>query len=354
LKDELHTKADAPRAGHPPVRDPEAADRAPLRAARFDAAQMADHARRLAAGHVPAPGDGAERLLARLAGNETAISAACAALTRAGEGHTLPAAERLLGAYRRVQHQIRQVRRQLPPACSRALPHIAAPNDMAGQPRAYALALELVMHGDGQLDQHTLARFIAAYQESAPLTLGELRALPAVLRLALIDNLRRLAVRLAAGLQQRTQAGEWAARLFETAERRPGDLLLLAADMARTVQPLAPAFVAELARRLAGQGPVLAQVLQWIGARLADDGLTIDEQIERDTVDSALDADSLANSLASFEVVERIDWPAFVETGSVVEALLRRDPAGVHAHGRRHARALPPRGRTAGARIRPA
>jgi cyclic beta-1,2-glucan synthetase len=331
LKDELHTKADAPRAGHPPVRDSDAADRAPLRAARFDAAQMAEHARRLATGHVPAPGDGAELLLARLAGNETAVTAACAALTRAGEGHTLPAAERLLAAYRRVKCQIHQVRRELPPACSRALPRLGAPKEMAGQTRAYALALELVMHGDGLLEQDILARFIAAYQESAPLALGELRALPAMLRLALIDNLRRLAVRLDASVQQRALAGEWAARLFETAERRPGDLLLLVADMARAVQPLTPAFVAELARRLAGQGPVLAQVLQWIGARLADDGFTIEAFAERDTADCALDADSLAHSLASFEVVARIDWPAFVETASAVERLLRRDPAGVYA-----------------------
>ena len=41
LNDELHTKADAPRAGHqPPVRDAKAADGAPLRAERFDAARM--------------------------------------------------------------------------------------------------------------------------------------------------------------------------------------------------------------------------------------------------------------------------------------------------------------------------
>jgi hypothetical protein len=62
LNDELHTKADAPHAGHAPVRAASAADGAPLRAASFDAAQMAGHGRRLATVHALAPHEGPGRL----------------------------------------------------------------------------------------------------------------------------------------------------------------------------------------------------------------------------------------------------------------------------------------------------
>jgi cellobiose phosphorylase len=332
LTDELHTKADAPRAGHSPVRDAGAADRMPLRGERFDAARMADHGRRLAARHVLAAGDGAGHLLARLAENDRAITAACAALTQAAHaGRTLPAAEQLLDHYHLIGRHIRSVRRHLPPAYSRALPCLATPKEAAGQPRVHALALALVTHGDGLLDEGSLASFIAVCQQGAPLTLGELWAVPIMLRLALVENLRRLAVRLDARVAQQALAIEWAARMAEAAERRPGDLILLAADMARANQPLQPAFVAELARRLAGRGEALSQVLGWIGTRLADDGLTVEALAASDSEDSALDAVSVTNSLASLRLVERIDWHAFVETASAVEGVLRRDPAGVYA-----------------------
>ncbi|MFC5480522.1 GH36-type glycosyl hydrolase domain-containing protein [Massilia suwonensis] len=315
MNEELHTQAGAP-----------------LRARRVDAARMAEHARALAARHALALDDGDERLLARLAQNADAIAAACAALTQAARaGRVPPAAERLLDAWRALGQHILRVRRDLPPAESRALPRLAAAGEAAGQPRIYALALDLVTHGDGRLDEDSLARFVEHYQHGAQLSLGELRALPAMLRLALIENLRRLAVRLEAAVGQRALAGEWTARLLETAERRPGDLLLQVADMARSVQPLSPAFVAELAQRLEGQGGVLAQVLQWVDARLADDGLAIDTLAARDREDSTLDAQSLDNSLASLDLIERIDWLAFAERAGAVEQLLRRDPAGLHA-----------------------
>jgi len=54
------------------------------------------------------------------------------------------------------------------------------------------------VNGDGRIDTESLARFVAAYQRSTALTLGELWAIPIMLRLALIENLRRVAARLAA------------------------------------------------------------------------------------------------------------------------------------------------------------
>ena len=324
MNDELHTKADAPRAGHAPDRDASAAVGAPLRAAPFDIAQMADHGRRLATAHALAPQEGPGRLRARLMENAAAIDAACSALARGGE--TPAAADLLLEHYHLVVEAIHSARLHLP----HRLPLLAAPADAAGTPRVYELALTLVTHGDSLVEEDSLARFIAAYQESAPLTLGELESIPVMLRLALLENLRRLAVRLDERVLQHALADAWATRLLETAARRPGDMVLLMADMART-QALVPAFVAALVQRLQGQGASLEQVLEWIGTRLADSGLTLDVLVRRDAEEATLDASSLANSLASLRLLARIDWQGFVETASVVEQRLRRDPAGVYA-----------------------
>ena len=305
------------------------ADEAPLRAERLDAARMAQHAHTLAGRPGVPQEDASDTLLPRLADNAAVIGAACAALTAAGNADpALPAAELLLDHYHLIDEHVRSARQHLPPAYSRALARLGGP----GQPRIYALCQAFVAHTDSLLDEAALARFVGAWQESAVLTLGELRAIPIMLRLSLIENLRRLGARLVDTRRQRQLAAEWAARMLDSAERRPGDLILLVADMARAVQPLGAAFVAGLAQRLQGRGAALAQVLEWVGARLADSGLTLDTLAARDSEAQALDAASLANCLASLRTIDRIDWRAFVEAASVVEQALRRDPAGVYPH----------------------
>ncbi|PPJ44728.1 hypothetical protein C0075_24870, partial [Rhizobium sp. KAs_5_22] len=89
--------------------------------------------------------------------------------------------------------QIRTARRHLPKGYSRQLPCLSQ-GASVGLPRVYDLSLEAIAHGDGRVDGETLGRFAAAYQSVAPLKLGELWAIPIMLRLALIENLRRMAV----------------------------------------------------------------------------------------------------------------------------------------------------------------
>jgi len=329
LNEEPHLSPGARRVGHQPVRAPGAADEAPLRAEPFSAAQMAVHGRQLAARHELVRDALPERLLARLAVNAELIHHACASLMRAaGAGQQLtPAAECLLDHFRLIDEHIRIARHDLSPGESRALPRLAN-----GTARIYQLALEAVSHGDGRIERESLARFLAGYQEGAPLTLAELRAIPVMLRLALIENLRRLGARLDRQRVQRALARNWAGRMIETAEQRPGDLVLLMADMARAVQPMDACFVAELARTLEGQGGALTQVLQWLGTRLADEESSVEAAVQADSAGRAADQVSIGNSIASLRLLAAIDWRDFLETMSAVEQALRLDPCG--AYGR--------------------
>ena len=59
-----------------------------------------------------------------------------------------------------------------------------------------------------------------------------------MLRLALIENLRRVAARVAAEPRERDRAGHWADRMLEVAERDPKSLILVVADMARSEPPM--------------------------------------------------------------------------------------------------------------------
>src|SRR5208337_3244491 len=119
---------------------------------------------------------------------------------------------------------------------SKQLPRLIT-GPAAGYPRVYDIALELISHIDGKIDEDNLRSFVSAYQTIVPLKLGELWAIPIMLRLALIENLRRVAARIAAGRRDRDLADDWAERMVHVVEQNPTDLILVMADMARANPP---------------------------------------------------------------------------------------------------------------------
>ncbi len=305
---------------------------APLRSALFSAAQMAAHGRALAGIHKLSESGAPDRLLSRLSSNGALIGSTCATLAQAlKDGRQItPASEWLLDNLYLIEEQVRIARRHLPKHYSRELPRLANP-DCAERPRVYQIALEIIAHGDGRVDPDSLAGFVAAYQEHGELRLGELWAIPIMLRLALIENLRRVAAQVAANRLQRDRAGSWADQMIATAERAPSELILLVADMVRAKTVLSCTFVAELTRRLQGRSPALTMALSWLSTKLAETGLTIDQQVQAEVGQQAADQLSISNSIASLRFLGTMDWQQFVETMSGVEQTLRQDPCALYA-----------------------
>ncbi len=306
-------------------------DQTPLRAELFSADQMEQHGRTLARAHTLSRSAPQNRLLQRLDANEQVLTDACQLLTTAVRSRLriAPAGEWLLDNFYLIEEQIRTARRHLPKGYSRGLPRLALGPSRA-LPRVYDIALEAISHGDGRVDAATLSRFVAAYQSVAPLTLGELWAIPIMLRLALIENLRRVSARITAARHHSSQAQRWADQMTEVAENDPKSLILVIADMARSEPPLTGSFVAELARRLQGHGLALALPLTWIEQRLAESSLTIEQMVLSETQQQAADQVSISNSIGSLRFLGAMDWRVFVESLSFVEQTLRQDPAAVY------------------------
>jgi len=303
----------------------------PLRAELLSRDQMRQHGRVLAASHTLTQKRAPERLLARLTENEGVLVETCGLLTSAVKANRriAPAGEWLLDNLYLIKEQIRTAKKHLPKGYSRELPRLGS-GPSAGLPRVYDIALETISHGDGRVDQGSLGSFIAAYQQVTALKLGELWAIPIMLRLALIENLRRVAARLAADRLDRNLADAWADQMTAIVEKDPKSLIMVIADMARSHPPLSRSFVAELARRLQGQGPALALPLTWIEQWLFESGQTIEQLVQSETQQQAADQVSISNSIGSLRLLGAIDWQEFVELRSFVEQILREDPSGVY------------------------
>ena len=303
-----------------------------LRAELFSAEQMANHGAQLAREHRLSSRSAAHSLLARLGDNEALLVHSCETLTTATltSRRVMPAAEWLLDNFYLIEEQIRIAQKHLPKSYSRELPRLAN-GPSAGLPRIYDIALEIIAHGDGRCDSEILHRFVEAYQTVTPLTLGELWAIPIMLRLALIENLRRVASRVMAKWNDRRLADDWADRMTEAAECDPKNIVLSVADMARSKPPMTSSFVAELVRRLQGQSSALALPLTWIEQHLAEAGHTIEHMVQMDAQQQAADQVSIGNSIGSLRLLSATDWREFVESLSIVEQVLRADPPAVYA-----------------------
>jgi len=311
---------------------PYAAGEDPLRAELLNAEQMEERGRELSREHEARTSRRtANPLLQRLGQNADVIRGCCRLLAQAikDKHKVTPAGEWLLDNLYLIDEQIRTARRHLPRRYSWQLP-LLDKGPSAGLPRVYDIALKAISHGDGRFDEESLRRFVAAYQEAVSLTLGELWAIPIVLRLALVENLRRVAYSVRSDRIDRNVAIRWADSLIEVSRSDPTSLILVAADMARERPSLSSSFVSELERRLQPLGEALSLPLTWIDQRLAESGLSSIQLVQRAQHEQAADQVSVSNCIGSLRLLDALDWKSFVESVSTVESILRRDPSGVY------------------------
>ncbi|WP_416224001.1 GH36-type glycosyl hydrolase domain-containing protein [Thiohalophilus sp.] len=303
-----------------------------LRAELFSIEQLKRHAVTLAGQHVIDPRPGPDRLLPRLADNARVLLAAYDVVTAvATQGQRIvPAEAWLLDNFYLIEQQITLARRHLPRGYSRQLPRLAD-GPSAGFPRIYDLALELISHMDGRVDSDNATQFIAAYQTVEPLKLGELWAFPIMLQLALLENLRRVGVRIARRREERDAAITWADRMLEAAETEPKQLIQLLAEFAHADVPLTASFVEEFYDRLQAQGPAMAFVQTWVEHKLLEQGVTAAGLSEAAGRTAAANQISIANSISSLRFIGAMDWKQYVESLSVVEQILHEDPMAMYA-----------------------
>jgi len=302
----------------------------PLRSELFSIEQLSRHAKELAEYHQVVTRPGPNRLLARLGQNEDTLRAFNRSTLALHPGRRItPAGEWLLDNFYLIEEQIQMAKRHLPRGYSRELPRLLN-SPSAGLPRVYDIVLELISHEDAQIDAGSLSAFIAAYQTVDSLKLGELWAIPIMLRLGLIENLQRVATLLTIARADRDLAAVWIDRLQDMAEKDPSHLVIVVADMAKSDLPVSSSFVAEFSQRLSRQSPVLHLARSWLEQRLAEQGLTIEQLVQQESQNQAANRVSVSHSIASLRFLSAMDWKAFVESLSLVEETLRSDPASVY------------------------
>ncbi|MEP6920109.1 MAG: glucoamylase family protein [bacterium] len=313
-------------------KSPDRGEEQPIREELFSVERLEQYAHSLAAEHKTVKKKGRARLLPRLEDNGRKLVATYRILVEAlRNGRSIsPAAEWLVDNFHLVEEQLREIREDLPKSYYQELPKLAG-GPLQDHPRIYAVAVALIAHTDCRLDTNTLRRFIKSYQTVAPLKIGELWAVAITLRLALVENLRRLAVQIVNAREEREQADKFADKLLELALRQPAALVPLIADRLEKREKIPSAFVVQLTQRLREQDPAVMPIMEWLEKHLGRQGTSIEQVIHSEHQRQASTQVTVGNIITSMRLLSTLDWRDFFESVSLIDPLLGRDPVGAYS-----------------------
>jgi cyclic beta-1,2-glucan synthetase len=246
-----------------------------------------------------------------------------------------PETEWLLDNFHIIEESLREVRHDLPQGYYTKLPKLAS-GPLAGYPRVYALGLSLIAHTDSSLDEDHILRFVQAYQSVTPLTTGELWAIPIMLRLGLLENLRRLAQQILRAWEDREEAMELMAGLHRFVEEHLRSAQPLTDEKAWQLflqlpeLSLRDPFLVHLLQ-LVRDHPTLSKVgIEWLEQHLGRHGSDTDQVLRRESQRQAVNQVCVGNCVTSLRLLSALDWPMFFEKVSLVERVLRQDPAAIY------------------------
>lgn len=310
-----------------PRRERRAEARVP--AVKLSPTQILEHAQRHATEQqVELRPQHSAELLKRLKQSRQWVRQVCADLTSASrlEQKATPAADWILDNEYILEGNARDVLLNLPRRFYQQLPTLAS-DPYRGLPCIYGLAKDLVSHTELRLNRENILAFIDAHQSVRTLTIGELWAIPQMLRVALIESIQSLAVTALADLRERQLADFWANRLIAANRRDSNQLFAILAELAKAEPCPTPYFGAQLVGLLYDEAAALSPVQSWLERMLKNPlhDLNLREQ-NRQTREQL----SCGNAFTSLRQLALLDWREIFEHLSRVEQVLRRDPSGVY------------------------
>ena len=286
-----------------------------IREELFSVERLEAHGRSLAAAQTVASKQVRGHPLAgRLADNAAILLKSHGSIASVADqgGAITPAGLWLLDNYYLVERQIYDIRSNLPSGYYRQLPKLTN-GPFIGYPRVMGVAWAFVAHTDSRFDPEILCRYVRAYQEVQPLTIGELWAIATTLRILLIENLRRLAETIVSDRMFRHQADLLADRLLGSESPPPA----MPDEM-----PLRDAFAVQLVYRLRDQDPKITPALTWLDQRLAARGTTADIIVREELQRQGAASITVQNIITSMRLISDVDWTDLVERLSLVDDVL--------------------------------
>lgn len=242
---------------------------------------------------------------------------------------TTPAAEWLLDNFYIIEEQVKSLRRDLTKEVYAKLPVLDS-GHLKGYARIYSIALELLSHTDGRIDEKVLVNYIKAYQSNNVLTGRELWAFPIMLKLVLIEKTRYICEKIAKAQEQRRKVEEILKAFDENIENTT-QLITAIDNELKGKYEVNSAFIEYLAYKFRKMGRAYTHVLRYIDERLGESGTTVDDITQKEHNEQTASKASIGNCIMSLKFISTVNWVDIFEQLSKVEQILREDPSGFYS-----------------------
>ncbi|MEX0822734.1 MAG: glycosyltransferase 36, partial [Balneolaceae bacterium] len=253
------------------------------------------------------------------------------ALTAKKDRDISPAAEWLIDNYYIIQEQIVQIEQDFPIEYQRNIP-LLDNGEHQTLPRVFELVLNMFTHTDNLIDIETLTNYVKSYQEEEPLMIGEIWAIPIMLRFVLILSLSERSERVLQRKHIKTDIKNLINTFSERDMREPG---LINHELSNWLNKRKNVkdqlLLTELTNQLQNAGLLQDEQKRWLQYKFNQFDMTIEEALRIDAQKQSKLQVSIQNAVISLREISETDWSDFAEDCSIIEQILRLDPFGYYS-----------------------
>ncbi|MEL7834747.1 GH36-type glycosyl hydrolase domain-containing protein [Fodinibius sp. N2] len=235
------------------------------------------------------------------------------------------AAEWLIDNFYIIQEQIVQLKADLPESYYKKLPRLTQ-GEFKGYPRTYEIIQLLASISDNTIDRENTTDTIRAYQEVDILNLAEMWSVPLMNRMVLIVRLAESSKKLLRDRNMQDDIDSLITEKIAGDTDEPGFILRKLSEIVDQ-QPDSMRFLIILAQRLQARGMLTENERRWFEYKFSRWESNLEEQLRSRTQQTSRLHLSIQNAISSLREVSETDWALFVESCSIVERILRLDPA---------------------------
>ncbi|MDD5606663.1 MAG: glucoamylase family protein, partial [Candidatus Pacebacteria bacterium] len=203
------------------------------------------------------------------------------------------------------------------------LPQIGS-GPLKGYPRVYNLIVQLLAHSNNKVGSKELINFLNGYQRQNHLSLAELSFLPQIITLELILNFQNKIKETIEKINQTDKANKVFKNLFA---KNQGDIRQFIDSLAKETNTQEIYYIEALWQKLEGDKIYHRLVKKWLQSYLKSQGTNIITILHETRKKTLFSEEFFANTIDTLKWLPNTDWPDLIEKISIVERILRQDPA---------------------------
>lgn len=235
------------------------------------------------------------------------------------------AAEWILDNYYIIEEQTKGIRRDLTKKEYYKLP-ILSKGIFKGYTRVLAIAMEFVAIVDGQIDEVTLLKYLDAYQTHNILFDREIRMIPMMIQIALLERSRSTCESIRETRRQWALADTIIEKWWSDDVMDGEKILNAFKNTLENKVETNESFIEHLFYRFRRSGRSYINVLKAINEYLEQFGTSVEIVAQKEHNAQAVHSVSMGNDILSFKYLTSLNWTDIFEALSYVEKILRQDP----------------------------